>query len=60
MKEREGHPTNQKGKKAMKTVDVVKMDKGYYVTKRYCGQNKGSKWCKTKKEVTEFTKGWKD
>lgn len=44
----------------MKTVEVVKMDKGYYVTKRYCGQNKGSKWCKTKKEVTEFTKGWKD
>ena len=26
----------------MKTVDVVKMDKGWYVTRRYCGMNKGT------------------
>ena len=44
---------NQKGFLIMKTVDVVKMDKGYYVTKRYCGQNKGAQFFsfgKTKKD----------
>ena len=25
----------------MKTVEVVITDKGWYVTRRYCGQNKG-------------------
>jgi len=37
----------------MKTVDVVKMEKGYHVTRRYCGQNKGSQFFpfgKTKKD----------
>ena len=28
----------------MKTVDVVKMEKGWHVTRRYCGQNKGNKF----------------
>lgn len=25
----------------MKTTDIVKTANGYYVTRRYCGQNKG-------------------
>jgi hypothetical protein len=28
----------------MKTVDVVMMTKGWHVTRRYCGQNKGSQF----------------
>lgn len=28
----------------MKTVDIVKMDKGWHVTRRYCGMNNGSKF----------------
>ena len=28
----------------MKTVEVVMMAKGWHVTRRYCGQNKGSKF----------------
>ncbi len=28
----------------MKTVDVVKMDKGWYVTRRWCGMNKGAEF----------------
>ena len=28
----------------MKTVDIVTMPKGYYVTRRYCGQNKGAEF----------------
>lgn len=28
----------------MRTVETVLTDKGWYVTRRYCGQNKGSKF----------------
>ena len=59
---------NQKGFLIMKTVDVVKMEKGYHVTRRYCGQNKGSQFFpfgKTKKDrkaaeeaKDAFVKAW--
>ena len=52
----------------MKTVDVVKMAKGYYVTRRYCGMNKGTAFFpfgtkkKERKEAEEakdaFVKEW--
>ena len=28
----------------MKTVDVVKMEKGWHVTRRYCGMNQGNQF----------------
>ena len=28
----------------MRTVDVVITEKGWYVTRRYCGQNKGAEF----------------
>lgn len=31
----------------MKTVEIVKMAKGYYVTRRYYGMNQGSKFFTT-------------
>ena len=37
-------PTNQKGPIIMKTVDVVKMSKGWYVTRRWSGMNKGAQF----------------
>ena len=59
---------NQKGFLIMKTIDVVKMEKGYHVTRRYCGQNKGSQFFpfgKTKKDrkaaeeaKDAFVKAW--
>lgn len=42
----------------MKTVQVVKMEKGYYVTKLWYGRNKGSEWCKTLKQVNAIKKAW--
>lgn len=45
----------------MKTVDVVKMEKGWHVTRRYCGQNKGAEFfptiapeTMTKREAKKF------
>ena len=32
----------------MKTVEIVKINNGTYVTRRYCGQNKGRKFFFTK------------
>lgn len=32
----------------MKTVDVVATANGWYVTRRYCGQNKGMEFFSTK------------
>ena len=47
----------------MKTVDVVKMEKGYHVTRRYCSMNKGTAFFPTvapngmkKTEAKEFLK----
>jgi len=52
----------------MKTVDVVKMEKGYYVTRRWSGMNKGAEFfpfgktkkdrkaCEAKKDA--FVKEW--
>ena len=52
----------------MKTVDVVKMAHGYYVTRRWSGMNKGAEFFpfgKTKKEhkaaevaKDKFVKEW--
>lgn len=45
----------------MKTVDIVKMEKGWHVTRRYCGMNKGTEFFPTvapvgmkKTEAKEF------
>lgn len=42
----------------MKTVDMVKTAKGYYVTRRYCGQNKGAEFFKKKKDAEAYAKEW--
>lgn len=34
----------------MKTSEIVKTAKGYYVTRRYCGQNKGMEFFPFKKK----------
>lgn len=41
----------------MKTVDMMKWGKGYYVTKRE-GCNVQREWCKTKKAATDLMKKW--
>lgn len=40
----------------MKTVDVVKMAHGYYVTRRYSGMNKGAEFFPNGKNKTEQKK----
>ncbi len=35
----------------MKTVEIVKTAKGFYVTLRYCGQNKGREFFPIKSSV---------
>lgn len=46
----------------MKTVDVVTTAKGYYVTRRYCGQNKGMEFFPfgTKKKERKAAEAAKD
>ena len=46
----------------MKTVDVVIMNKGWYVTRRYCGQNQGSQFFAfgTKKKERKAAEDAKD
>ena len=46
----------------MKTVDVVKMDKGWYVTRRWCGMNKGAEFIPfgTKKKERKAADAAKD
>ena len=41
----------------MKTAEIVKTDKGYYVTRRYCGQNKGMQFFPLKKKEDKKYKG---
>lgn len=48
---------NQKGRK-MKTAEIIKMPKGYYVKKIY-GANVQMQFVKTKKEAEEICKAWK-
>ena len=40
--------TNQEGKETMKTLSIVKMPKGYYLTARYCGMMQTFEYYKTK------------
>ena len=44
--QKQGRKTHQTGKDLliMKTVDVVTTAKGWYVTRRYCGMNKGAQF----------------
>ena len=52
----------------MKTAEIVKTANGYYVTRRYCGQNKGAEFFPNKKKgdrkykgekaATEWAKEW--
>lgn len=42
----------------MKTLSVVKMSKGYYVTKLWYNRNMGSQWCKTKTAVDKIRREW--
>jgi hypothetical protein len=51
------NPPNQRGRKSMKTVDMMKWGKGYYVTMRI-GCNVQREWCKTKKAATALMKKW--
>ena len=41
----------------MKTADIVKTAKGFYVTRRYCGQNKGMQFFPFKKKDDKNYKG---
>lgn len=56
---KEGRKTNQTREegKNMKTVDMMKWGKGYYVTMRI-GCNVQREWCKTKKAATALMKKW--
>lgn len=49
----------------MKTADIVKTAKGFYVTRRYCGQNKEMKFFAikssaeyTEKQAKKWAKEW--
>lgn len=50
----------------MKTVEIVTMPKGWHVTRRYCGQNKGAEFFpfdkgkskKNEKARDKFIKEW--
>lgn len=49
----------------MKTADIVQTDKGFYVTRRYCGQNKGMQFFPIKssknaaaKRAEQWAKEW--
>lgn len=51
----------------MKTVEIVKIGNGTYVTRRYCGQNKGRAFFFTKtapatvkKDKKEYVKGQRE
>lgn len=38
----------------MKTVEIVKAHNGWHVTRRYCGQNKGTEFfCTTAKDLNK-------
>lgn len=43
----------------MKTMDVVTMPKGYYVTTRYNGRAQDRKWFKTKTAMMAYVKAMK-
>ena len=40
----------------MKTIDIVTMPKGFYLTLRYCGMAKGREYFKTKTALTARVK----
>lgn len=42
----------------MKTTEIVKTANGYYVTRRYCGQNKGMQFFPFKKKVERGQPRW--
>ena len=54
---REGNPPNQRGRKNMKTIEMMKWNKGYYVTMRI-GCNARREWVKTKKAAEALAKKW--
>lgn len=51
------NPPNQRGRKNMKTVEMMKWNKGYYVTVRI-GCNARREWVKTKKAAEALMKKW--
>jgi hypothetical protein len=62
---REGKPTKPERKDIMKTAEIVKTAKGFYVTLRYYGQNKGREFFAIKtsvdaaeKRAKKFAKAW--
>lgn len=40
----------------MKTIDIVKMANGWYVTRRYCGMNKGAEFFSIVPKDLDMTK----
>ena len=42
----------------MKTIEVVKMEKGYYITRKWYSRNMGSQWFKTQKAADAWIKEW--
>jgi hypothetical protein len=58
MKRGKENPLNRKGKEIMKTVNVVKMDKGYYITRQWYGRNMGSQWFKSQTAANSWIKEW--
>lgn len=42
----------------MKTVNVVKMEKGYYITRQWYGRNMGSQWFKSQAAANGWIKEW--
>lgn len=40
----------------MKTVDIIKTSNGWYVTRRYCGRNKGAEFFPFGIKASEKTK----
>lgn len=46
-------------KKIMKTLEMVKFGKGWYVTARYNGRAMGHEYFKTKKDADARVKAWK-
>ena len=44
----QGTKERKEGSPTMKTLDIVTMSKGFYLTIRYCGMAKGREYFKTK------------
>ena len=47
MKKGKENPIKPERDLNMKTVEIVKMPKGYYVTRHYCGRNNGMRFFPT-------------